>query len=159
MNASDVAFANAMNPGGMNAYSMDYSGFKGKLVQYHGWADPLIPSLTAVKFSEALQGDVDNFYRLFMVPGMGHCSGGAGAWVLDSASQGGVVPPRGDSMLWSLVAWVERGESVEEVIGTKYVNDTAGLGVEFRRPVCRWPGVAEYAGGDSSLAENWSCPK
>lgn len=103
--------------------------------------------------------DVEEFYRLFMVPGMGHCSGGVGAWVLDAASQDGILPLQNGSshsMLWSLVQWVERGEqkAPKSVVGTKYVNDTVTLGVEFERVVCPWPDVATFVEGDAK----WVCP-
>lgn len=105
---------------------------------------------------------MEAFYRLFMVPGMGHCAGGVGAWALDGASQGGLAPGgegREFSMLWSLVDWVEgRAEAPERVVGTKYVNDTVGLGVQFQRPVCRWPTVAEFRGDGLEDAGSWACP-
>lgn len=98
-----------------------------------------------------------------MVPGMGHCSGGAGAWVIDGASQGGTRPPVDDashSMLCSLVDWVEGGSSAapESIIATKYVDDVVPA-VAFQRPICRWPVVAEYDGiGDADDASSWYCP-
>lgn len=174
MDVSTVRFAEEMNPGGWNAYDAEgMRGFQeagGKVMQYHGFADPLIPALVTPTWFETvrkyyadmgLEGKVEEFYRLFMVPGMGHCSGGVGAWVLDGASQGGVVPEdtgKDFSMLWSLVDWVEGNKAPERVVGTKYVNDTPALGVEFRRPVCRWPDVAVYRGGKVEEEESWVCP-
>ncbi|KAK4495153.1 hypothetical protein PRZ48_013480 [Zasmidium cellare] len=166
-----VRFAQEMNPGGMNAYNPDMRGFEkkgGKILQYHGFADPVIPAGVAWTWAEAVEkfyesvgrsGGVDDFFRLFMVPGMGHCSGGVGAWVLDAASQDGISPLQDDSshsMLWSLVGWVEKGEETapESVTATKYVNDTAALGVDFERDVCRWPNVAWYVDEN----ETWVCP-
>lgn len=161
MSIATVALADSINPGGSNAYDADMRPFQdagGKVIQYHGYADYLVPTYNAPAWYDKLVGfysdsgrggEVPDFYRLFTVPGMGHCSGGSGAWVLDGASQGGVLPPTGDSghsMLWSLVEWVEGGNGTvgpEMVVGTKYVNDTVAEGVEFQRPVCRWPDVAE----------------
>lgn len=178
-NASTIAFANDMNPGGLNAYDPDMRPFQdagGKLIQYHGYADPLIPSLTAPIWYDALndfyQGigkadEVEDFYRLFLVPGMGHCSGGVGSWVIDAASQGGILPAQNGSdhsMLWSLVEWIEGGgigassSAPETVVGTKFVNDTASLGIEFERPICRWPAVADYQGGAEAESSSWRCP-
>lgn len=181
-NSSTIVFANAINPGGMNAYNPDVRSFQnagGKLIQYHGYADPLIPSLTAPAWYDTLhsyyrsivkEAEVDEFYRLFLVPGMGHCSGGVGSWVLDAASQRGLVPAENaidHSMLWSLVKWVESAgknnssatrEAPNSVIGTKFLNDTATLGVHFERPICRWPVVAEFKGGPVAEAASWQCP-
>ncbi|KAI0146733.1 Tannase/feruloyl esterase [Pestalotiopsis sp. NC0098] len=177
LTAGDVFFSDTINPGGANAHDPDLRAFEARgnrLLHYHGYADPLIPSLSAAAFYDTVRAfyagigrdadDVENFYRLFMVPGMGHCSSGAGAWVLDAASQGGSVPPvesdASYSLLYSLVDWVEGGSSAapESIIGTKYVEDTAPA-VQFQRPICRWPAVAEYDGvGDVDDVESWSCP-
>lgn len=175
LTVQDVHLADAINPGGANAYDPDLRPFEArgaKIVQYHGYSDPVIPSLNAPAWYDTVHAfyksigrdqDVENFYRLFMVPGMGHCSGGAGAWVVDGASQGGIAPPVDDashSMLYSLVDWVESGgaASPESVIGTKYVGDVTPL-IQFQRPLCRWPVVAEYGGeGDVDDPATWSCP-
>ncbi|KAK8050529.1 tannase and feruloyl esterase [Apiospora phragmitis] len=115
MSAASVAFADAVNPGGANAYDPDLRPFEahgGKVLHYHGYADPLIPSLNARIVGRA--GDVDKFYWLFMVPGIGHCSGGVGAWALDGAGQGGFplqVNGSSHSLLSSLVDWVESAAS------------------------------------------------
>ncbi|KAK8088083.1 feruloyl esterase B-2 [Apiospora hydei] len=198
LSAADVAFADAVNPGGANAYDPDLRPFEargGKVLHYHGYADPLIPSLNAAAWYDEVNyfyesvvgraGDVDRFYRLFMVPGMGHCSGGAGAWALDGAGQGGFPLSANDSshsLLYSLVDWVESaagaatnissavndplkhprrttGNAPESIIGTKFVNDTPSLGVSFTRPICRWPQTAVYNGvGNVDDAASWSCP-
>ncbi|KAF2804162.1 tannase-domain-containing protein [Mytilinidion resinicola] len=96
---ADVDLADSINPGGCNAYDPDMRPFHergGKVLQYHGCADPLIPSLDTPalydlvdEFFESVgkPAEVEDFYRLFMVPGMGHCAGGPGAWALDGVSQ------------------------------------------------------------------------
>ncbi|KAK5713149.1 hypothetical protein LTR15_011511 [Elasticomyces elasticus] len=172
-----VALADSINPGGANAYNPDMRPFQdagGKLIHYHGYADPLIPTYNAPAWYDKLVGfysdigrggQVPDWYRLFAIPGMGHCSGGVGAWVVDGASQR-ITPVTDDSahsMLWSLVAWVEGrngtiGTAPESVMGTKFVNDTPSSGVAFERPVCRWPSVAQYAGGNASNSRSWFCP-
>jgi feruloyl esterase len=70
-------------------------------------------------------------------------------------------------MLYSLIEWVENGSSSnsstanlapESVVGTKFINDTPSLGVDFTRPICRWPDTAVFLGsGDVSDAGNWEC--
>lgn len=176
MSYADVLLARSVNPGGANAYDPDLRPFQsrgGKVMQYHGYAVPLIPSLNApawydkvTEFYDRLGGlsaEVDDFCRLFMVPGMRHCSGGAGAWVLDAVSQGGVLPPKPGkehSMIESLVEWVEGKSSAPEyVVGTNYVGGTPAGGVQFTRPACRWPSVAEYDGkGNVNDTTSWTCP-
>ncbi len=58
----------------------------GKLLQYHGWNDPAIPALGSIAYFEDVRrtmGDTSGFYRLFMVPGMLHCAGGASPTAVD----------------------------------------------------------------------------
>ncbi|KAK8139110.1 feruloyl esterase B-1 [Apiospora sp. TS-2023a] len=188
LSAADIILADTINPGGANAYDPNLRPFEsrgGKVLHYHGYADPLIPSLNAAAFHDLVHGfyentvgraagDGDAFYRLFMVPGMGHCSAGAGAWALDGAGQGGFPPTvngSSHSLLHSLVDWVEgaartdissatkTASAPESIIGTKFVNDAPALGVSFTRPICRWPQTAVYDGvGDVNDAASWKCP-
>ncbi len=85
----------------LNSASPDLSAFRargGKLIQYHGWNDPAISPRYSLAYAAALRaklGVTDDFYRLFMVPGMLHCGGGAS--------------PTGVNWLAPLVAWVENG--------------------------------------------------
>lgn len=66
----------------MDAADPDLSAFKahgGKLIQYHGWNDPGIPPGYSLEYRARLvakMGRTDDFYRLYMVPGMLHCAGG-----------------------------------------------------------------------------------
>jgi feruloyl esterase len=149
----------------LNADSADLSEFRehgGKLIMYHGWADPLIPSQSSINYFNALvaQGrdDVERvtwksggnalrrtqtYARLFMVPGMFHCSGGPGPNVFDA--------------LTPLVTWVEAGVAPDTIIATKFVNDTPPA-VEMTRPLCVFPKVAKYNGsGSTGSAANFTC--
>jgi hypothetical protein len=118
----------------------DLSAFKaagGKLIHWHGIADQLIPVNGSKDYYarvEALDPDVRDFYRYFEVPGVQHCSGGPGLFPATA--------------LESLVAWVEKGEapgSIEGVLGN------------VKRPVCAWPLVAAYKGGNVDEAESFEC--
>ncbi len=150
----------------LNATSTDLGEFRehgGKLLMYHGWADPLIPSQTSINYFNALvEGERGGFQpasfgagndpglvrtqtyaRLFMVPGMYHCLGGPGPNVFDA--------------LTPLVHWVEQGKAPETIIATKFVNDTPPA-VEMTRPLCVYPKVARYNGiGSTSVAANFTC--
>lgn len=87
----------------LDAASPDLSGFKahgGRLIQYHGWNDPAIPpgySLDYYAKVQAKVGPSTDFYRLFMVPGMLHCTGGD-------------APTRID-WIALLEKWVENGDA------------------------------------------------
>ncbi len=61
-----------------------FFGHGGKLLMYHGWADPGIAPQNSVNYFTSVEDTVGgklkaaNSIRLFMVPGMGHCRGGDG---------------------------------------------------------------------------------
>lgn len=143
----------------LNSVDPDLKQFRahgGKLVQYHGFSDPEVPPLTSINYFESvvnLPGEsspeesmelTQEFYRLFMVPGMNHCSGGPGANVFD--------------ILTPLVQWVEQKVAPDRVIATHYVNNDPSQGVAFTRPLCSYPQEAEYKGsGDPNDAANFAC--
>jgi feruloyl esterase len=85
----------------LDANDPDLSAFKahgGKLIQYHGWNDPGIPPGFSVEYHArvaAAMGKIDDFYRLYMVPGMLHCGGGDAPTTVDWQS--------------AIEAWVEKG--------------------------------------------------
>jgi feruloyl esterase len=119
----------------------------GKLIQYHGWSDPLISAQNSVDYYRSViakMGDdlskLNNSYRLFMVPGMDHCGGGHGPDQFD--------------MVGALEAWVERGEAPASVVASHAI---AGK-VDRTRPLCPYPQVAAYSGkGSIDIAANFSC--
>ncbi len=135
------------NPGRIRTYPSTLEPFQargGKIVVYHGGQDNQITSFKSELFYERLakhnQG-LDAWYRFFRVSGMQHCGGGPGAWVLGqgggaaAATAGGFAAET--NVLAAAVAWVEDGRAPETVLGTKYVNDTVALGVDFQRRHCR----------------------
>jgi feruloyl esterase len=148
----------------LNANSTDLGDFRGhggKLLMYHGWADPLIPSQSSINYFNALVGNdghgfqqasfagnpalgrTQSYARLFMVPGMFHCAGGPGPNTFDA-----ITP---------LVNWVENGVVPETIVATKFVNDTPPA-VQMTRPLCVFPKVAKYNGsGSTSIAANFTC--
>ncbi len=91
----------------VDAVDPDLSQFKargGKLLSYFGWADPDINPLTLLEYRQrvaALDTDLDDFFRVFMVPGMFHCRGGAG-------------PDRFDAMS-AVIDWVEADRPPERL--------------------------------------------
>jgi feruloyl esterase len=147
----------------LNSINSDLTRFRahgGKLIQYHGFSDPEVPPATSINYFESVKnfrvesasgesssvesGDrTQEFYRLFMVPGMNHCKGGPGANVFD--------------MLTPLVQWVEQDVAPERVIATHYVNNNPDQGVQFTRPLCFYPKEAVYKGGNTNDASNFAC--
>jgi feruloyl esterase len=152
-----------------NATSTDYSAAirRGvKIIQYHGWNDQTLQPAYSPQYYEQVakaNGGLDktqDFYRLFMVPGMSHCSGGIGA-----SNFGGVgqqIPPVRDAahdLQTAMENWVERGTPPTQFIGTKFTdNQAATRTVQYTRPVCLYPAVARYKGtGDPNDAANFAC--
>ncbi len=119
---------------------------KGKLVMYHGWADSDVPPEDGVRYYEAVEsamggpGQTTDFFRLFMVPGMGHCSGGPGPNTFDAVS--------------ALDQWVENGRAPDQIVASHIAN-----GVTDRtRPLCPYPQIAKWKGaGSIDDAANFAC--
>lgn len=134
----------------ISANSVDLSGFRrrrGKLLLYHGVSDPTFSALDTLdwykRLAAAAGGETETagFARLFLVPGMNHCSGGPSTDSFD--------------VLTPLVAWVEQGlapERIEARAGAK----TPWPGRS--RPLCPYPRQARYLGhGSIDQAENFVC--
>ncbi|KAI0835197.1 tannase and feruloyl esterase [Hypoxylon sp. FL0890] len=173
---SDVQFADSINPGNATADDFDLSPSLergSKILMYHGAADPLIPTGSSVYYyKKVLQTlipkgvDVDDFYRFFLIPGMSHCSGSNLApWYIGGASQSisgatHSVPGYEDAnhdVILAMMRWVEEGKAPDQLIATKFVNDTASLGIQRQRPLCPYPKQAKYVSGDPDEAESWEC--
>ena len=149
----------------LNANSVDLSEFAergGKLLMYHGYADPLIPSATSPDYYNAVAAydrrHVGNYLRLFMAPGVWHCSSGPGANVFGGAGQLSPKPlDPSDDALGALIAWVEAGVAPTRITATKFVDDTPSKGIAFQRPLCLYPAHSAYVGGDSNAASSYAC--
>jgi feruloyl esterase len=134
----------------INAMDADLSSFRkagGKLLHYHGFNDPVVPATDSISYFErasATTGAVDDFYRLFLAPGVEHCRGGPG--------------PDSFDMLTALENWVEEGEPPEKIVATRRRSDTTSDTEEYSRLLCPYPKYAEFIGvGDSAQARNFVC--
>lgn len=122
-----------------------FSSRGGKLIFFHGISDPWFSAKDTVDYYERLgaaSGGTEKtsaFARLFLVPGMGHCGGGAAT--LDQFDA-----------LTPLIDWVEHGKTPESIVAT---------GPKFpgrSRPLCAYPKHAQYKGnGDPQDAANFEC--
>jgi len=127
----------------------DLSAFResgGKVLLWHGWSDPLIfPEGTVDYYDRVIEtfhsaGQVQEFARLFIAPGVGHCGGGAG--------------PNQFDMFGALVAWVEGGGAPDRISASR----VEGGDVVRTRPLCAYPYVARYDGkGDSDAEASFNC--
>ena len=146
---TDLARAEAADNNTLNALDPNLKPFidsGGKLIQYHGWADPQISPANSTQYYtrvvNALGGadKVHGSYRLFMAPGMGHCGGGAGPNTFD--------------MVTALEQWVEQGKAPDQILASHSIKGV----VDRTRPLCPYPQVAVYKGsGSIDEAANFAC--
>jgi len=156
-----------------NATNPDLRSFRahgGKLLQYHGWGDSAIVPLSSIEYYEAVRSflssvpdprssstSVDDFYRLFMVPGMAHCGQGVGPVHFGNdatPASGGTGPDR--DVFAALETWVERGVAPSRLIGSgpSPLEPT----ITMTRPLCPYPQQALYKGsGNTNDAANFVC--
>jgi feruloyl esterase len=145
--AKDLARARKADGGVLAATSTDLAVFVkrgGKLLIYHGWEDQNISPRGSVNYYTGLQktmgAGVSSAVRLFMVPGMGHCSGGDGPDQFDAIA--------------ALEQWREYGKAPDQILASKVVEGR----VTRTRPLCPYPQVARYKGtGSIDKAENFAC--
>jgi hypothetical protein len=173
---SDITLTDSKLGSILNSTDPDLTPFRahgGKLIQFHGWADPAVPPLGSINYYQtvvaaigsklphkenALQ-ETQSFYRLFMAPGMGHCNGGPGPNSFGKVVGGPGIPgsPQND-IVSSLEDWVEHGVPPDEIIATKYVDDNPSKGIKLTRPLCPYPEEAKWTGkGSTDDASNFVC--
>jgi feruloyl esterase len=123
-----------------------------KLIMWHGWGDHLIAAQNSVDYynsvielvaSENPGKDAvkatQEFARLYMNPGLGHCSGGPGTETFDP--------------LAALEQWVENGIAPDQIPSAHITN-----GVEqYTRPLCPYPAIPFYKAGDATKASSFEC--
>ncbi len=150
----------------LNSTDPDLTAFSkrgGKLLMYHGWADAAIPAVNAIHYYDSVVSKMGaakaaEFVKLYMVPGMQHCGGGAGPNYFGQL--GTPNSDRSRNIDAALEAWVEQGIAPDSIIATKFKGNDPKNGVERTRPLCVWPMTAKYKGsGSTDDAANFSCSK
>jgi feruloyl esterase len=103
--------------------------------------------------SKSPAASLDDFYRLFMVPGMSHCWDGVGpdSFGNDEVPAPGLVEDAAHDIVMALDRWVVDGAAPQRIVATK-------LPERMTRPLCAYPKVARYQGaGSTNDAENFRC--
>ena len=119
----------------------------GKLIQWHGMADPVVPFTDSIAYHQRVVADQESrdhdaatFFRLFLAPGVEHCQGGMG--------------PAPIALQTAIEAWVEQGRAPSRLDAKRATADGAGLS----RPLCPYPQVAVHDGaGPPDRAESFQC--
>ncbi|WP_323494269.1 tannase/feruloyl esterase family alpha/beta hydrolase [Sphingomonas sp. 10B4] len=163
-----------------DATNPDLSGFEargGKLILFHGWSDPHISPINTIAYHEAvrrrMRGKADGFERLYLMPGMYHCSGGEGpaefdllsaviAWVETGRAPNAIqtrTQPAGQRSKFGLAANTRAskpGTNKDKTPSAAIITDSGPAIVQRSRPVYPYPYVAAYIGsGDANMASNW----
>ncbi|MGV8878647.1 MAG: tannase/feruloyl esterase family alpha/beta hydrolase [Sphingobacteriaceae bacterium] len=118
----------------LDATSSDYSEFKkrgGRMIIYHGWNDPALSAYATINYYEKVKGvdrDVENYIRLFLLPGVLHCGGGPG--------------PSNVDWMQLISGWVEKRSAPDSVILSRMEKEK----VVMARPVFPYPDKAIYKG-------------
>ena len=162
----DLAYAD-VKLAAVNATSPDLNAFwkdGGKLILYHGWADPVVPPKQSIEYVDSIaarmgQNRVNQFLRLYLVPGMGHCGGGYGPLPAgnrfgpQAASMKELQNPD-DDFFAALKQWVEKGVAPKRILASQ----TLPSGALRTRPICPYPSVAKWRGkGSTNNASNFAC--
>lgn len=138
-----------------------FAAHGGKLILWHGWSDPHISPLNTIDYYARVgrtMGDTarDQTVRMFLFPGMGHCSGGDG--------------PSEFALLAAMMSWVETGQVPQVLVAHRANATLEGLPgpkgspqgaappmmmpprpvlSPRSRPVFAYPAVAHYSGSGS----------
>ncbi|KAJ4171203.1 hypothetical protein NW754_007349 [Fusarium falciforme] len=122
-----------------------------KMITYHALADPGVAPQSSISYYHKSAGvigrdKVNDFHRLFLVPGQDHCIRASGV-----AGSGNPPIPTVEEWLELLVNWVENGKAPDHIIAHSVDNAAS-------RPICMYPRMAKYKGhGDVSKASSFNC--
>ena len=144
---ADVARARALDRAELTTTTADLRPFfarGGKLLLWHGWTDGLIPAQSTIDYYQSVLRtsgpDANASMRLFMLPGVDHCAGGEGTFMMDE--------------IGVLDAWVENKQPPDRIVARRPLQG----GALRTRPLCPYPQVAHYRGQASTDDErNFEC--
>jgi pimeloyl-ACP methyl ester carboxylesterase len=121
-----------------------FLGHAGKIIFYNGMSDPWFSAWdTADYYRRAGEANGADAWaassRFYVMPGMGHCGGGANTF--DNFD-----------MLSAMVDWVEAGKAPGSIPASRRLPTAA------TRPLCPFPAYPHYKGaGDPALAASFEC--
>ena len=153
--ATDATFAESamqfMAPPDVDSPKLERFRAKGgKLIVYHGNSDAVFSVNDTTRWFAKLQAnagaDASGFARYYPVPGMAHCSGGPATDRFDA--------------LGALVEWVEQGKAPQALAAAVNPENRelpADWSKTRTRPLCPWPQVPRYTGGNLESAASFRC--
>jgi feruloyl esterase len=146
--ADDLDRAETIDRGVLSSAGADLGPFfrrGGRLLMYHGWSDPQIPPGNTIAFFDRVvetagREVAGRSVQLYMVPGMNHCAGGAGADVFDSMA--------------AIEQWAATGVAPARIDASRSVNGA----IERTHPICPYGQVARWDGvGSTNEAASFAC--
>ena len=136
-------------PGADDPVLAEFRKAGGRMLIFHGSADPVFSVLDTVRWYERLDANNDGaaaeFARFYPAPGMNHGPKGPTAEEYD--------------LLTPLVNWVEKGRAPGPLVAKVGAgNEEAPKALRgAERLLCPWPAVARYKGGDPAAAASFAC--
>ncbi|KAJ6006740.1 hypothetical protein N7451_004684 [Penicillium sp. IBT 35674x] len=110
----------------------DFKAAGGKVIHVHGEQDYSIPTASSIRYWDSVRSimypkkgyrdgaaALDDFYRLFLIPGVGHCA----------TNDYEPNAPWPQYTLQSVIEWVEEGKAPATLAGSAEIDAT----------MCRWP--------------------
>jgi hypothetical protein len=161
----DYKRANETTAEALNATDTNLKPFLahgGRLILYHGWADPAIPALSTVDYYNGVVATVgssatSSAVRLYMAPGMLHCDGGPGPNNFGQGDPPAFSHDAQHDLFYALDLWVEKGTAPATLTATKFKDNDPTKPVTMTRPLCPYPAKAKYLKGDPNEAQSFTC--
>jgi len=156
-NAFDRGIALQGAFGNINTDNPDLSAFKargGKLIQYHGASDIVIFPQGSINYYNRVASSmgglsaIQDFYRLYIVPGMSHGPGNG-----TSNPDANPPYPAPGQIYGLLIDWVEKGEAPDSIV----VQSPTSTSNPTSQPICVYPKKATYTSGDPFVATSYTC--
>lgn len=131
----------------------------GKLLTYHGSRDVLVPQGNSLLYYHLVArtlglppSKLDDFYRLFLIPGMSHCFMGPGAWAFGQVPFATWSDSPDSNALLALVDWVENGKAPDTLRGMA-VDAPSNTTFPTTRLHCKYPARSIW----KPEANDWVC--
>lgn len=127
----------------------DLSAFKargGRMITFWGWADTALNPQMGLDYYDRLVGryglaGTQDFYRLFLIPGVAHCGGGYGPDEIDAMTE--------------VITWVETGVAPARLPARGRGSDGAR---DYNRAYCPYPAATRHEGaGDPEDPRSYAC--
>jgi Tannase and feruloyl esterase len=157
-NAWDRGIALQPQFSNINTDNPDLSAFRSrnaKMLMYHGLSDELIPAQGSINYYNRVAAQmggipsVQNFYRFYLVPGMGH-----GMYNGTSNPNANPPLPTREQLYSALTDWVEKGTAPGALTVTAAATATTSAKT---RPICVYPLKATYTSGNPNQVSSYTC--